>query len=142
MRKQRVWLATVTLALTSFLVLAAGRPWAHGQTTKKTAESEDKASLWMKSKLVNSKNVLEALTREDFAAIQENAQAMQFVGYLEKWFRADVDGYKEQMQVFQFANTSLVKAAKAKNLDGATLAYNQLTISCVQCHKIVRGTSR
>jgi hypothetical protein len=43
------------------------------------------------------------------------------------------------MQCFGSANGALVRAAEDKNLDGATLAYTQLAISCVQCHKIVRG---
>jgi hypothetical protein len=29
--------------------------------------------------------------------------------------------------------------AKKKNLDQATVAYNQLTTKCVQCHKYVRS---
>ena len=28
--------------------------------------------------------------------------------------------------------------AKAKNLDGATLAYVRLTMNCIECHKYVR----
>jgi hypothetical protein len=32
----------------------------------------------------------------------------------------------------------MVKMAKDKNLDGAALAYVQLTMSCVNCHKYVR----
>lgn len=39
---------------------------------------------------------------------------------------------------FEYANKSLVLASKEKNLDAATLAYMELTVSCVNCHKIVR----
>ena len=35
----------------------------------------------------------------------------------------------------------LAKAAKSKNIDAATLAYTQLTFSCVSCHKYMRGGS-
>ena len=34
---------------------------------------------------------------------------------------------------------SRVKAAKEKNLEAATLAYVRVTMSCVNCHKLVRG---
>ncbi len=32
----------------------------------------------------------------------------------------------------------LIKKAKDKNLDGAALAYVDLTLTCVKCHKYVR----
>jgi hypothetical protein len=93
----------------------------------------------MRQKITASQQILEGLTREDFEKIRVNAQAMQFMGYLESWARSDKPGYREQMQSFGFANGALVRAAEDRNLDGATLAYTQLAVSCVQCHKIVRG---
>ena len=64
---------------------------------------------------------------------------MRFLGYLEKWVRGNRLDYKQQVVFFDFANQELIRQAKEKNLDGAILAYNQLTVSCVQCHKIVRN---
>ncbi len=46
------------------------------------------------------------------------------------------------MRDFEFANKALVHASREKNLDGATLAYVQLTLSCVNCHKVVRDVSK
>ena len=43
---------------------------------------------------------------------------------------------------FQRHADDLVKQAKAKNIDGATLAYVKLTMSCVQCHKFIRDTGK
>ena len=56
--------------------------------------------------------------------------------------RADLAEYRRQMAMFEFANEELVRQANAKNVEGATLAYNQLTISCVQCHRVVRDTKK
>jgi hypothetical protein len=47
-------------------------------------------------------------------------------------------GYQTQLQVFRFASNELVRLAEEKNLDGASLAYTQMTISCVNCHKFLR----
>jgi hypothetical protein len=141
MRTHRVWLGAVGVLIAGVAFLGLGRPQAAAQANKSGAQ-EDKASIWMRGKLTNSKNIVEGLTREDFKLVRENAETMQFMGYLEQWFRSDVEGYKGQVQAFQYANAALVKAAREKNLDGATLAYTQLTISCVQCHKIVRGATR
>ncbi len=125
-------------ALAALLVtLVAASACGSGEPDKKA--DEDKASVWMKKKLEFSQNILAGLTRSDFTAVHDNAEAMGYLGHLEKWVRADVPGYKQQMSYFEFANKELIREAKEKNLEGATLAYNQLTVSCVQCHKVVRG---
>jgi hypothetical protein len=101
-------------------------------------DSRTKSSVWMKQKLIASQNILEGLTRADYDMIEKNAAGMQIVAYLENWVRADTPGYKGQLQAFEYANGAIVRAAHDKNLDGVTLAYTQLAISCVQCHKLVR----
>ncbi|MFO0952687.1 MAG: hypothetical protein U0835_16375 [Isosphaeraceae bacterium] len=119
------------------VLLAASPGWA-GDPPKTQAEP----SVWMKQKLAASHNVLTALAKEDYNAIEANAKTMLAVGFLESFARADAPGYREMMADFRYANRSLVLASKEKNLDGATVAYVQLTLSCVNCHKIVRGSPR
>ena len=104
----------------------------------KADNPKKKTSLWMKHKLDASQKILEGMTRGDYAMIEKHATGMQSAGYLEAWVRADTPGYKEQLHTFDHANSAIVTAAQSKNLDGVTIAYAQLTISCVQCHKIVR----
>jgi len=111
-----------------------------GQENK--ASEKDKASIWMKKKLELSQNILAGLTESDFEKVRLNAEGMKFLGYLEKWDRGDMPDYKRQLSYFEIANRELIRQAREKNLDGATLAYNQLTVSCVQCHKIVRGAKK
>ncbi len=106
------------------------------------ASGQDKASVWMKQKREFTQNILAGLTQGDFDKISANASAMDFLGYLEQWARAGRPGYKQQATYFAFANRELVRHAKEKNIDGATLAFTQLTTSCVQCHKIVRDIKK
>ena len=101
-------------------------------------KQEDKSSIWMKQKLAASQNILAGLTKGDFDMIGKNANSMRAVGYLERWVRADIPGYRTLMNDFEYANKSLALAARGKNLDGATVAYMQLTFSCVHCHKLIR----
>jgi hypothetical protein len=103
---------------------------------------QEKSSVWMKKKLEFSQNILAGLTESDFDKVRANAEAMNVLGYLEKWTRGDRPDYKKQVVFFEFANQELICQAKEKNLDGATLAYNQLTVTCVQCHKIVRDAKK
>jgi hypothetical protein len=101
-------------------------------------DQQVKASVWMKQKLVATQNILEGMTRADYEMIGKNAAGMQLLSYLEAWVRADLPDYRAQLRAFEHANSAIVRAARDKNLDGVTIAYTQLTISCMQCHKIVR----
>ncbi len=105
---------------------------AHG------AEEEEKMSFWMKKKLEYTQGILVGLTSEDYAAISKNARSMNALGYFEKWVRAGSNEYRSQLKIFQNANEQLIRMADEENLDGAALAYVQLTLSCVNCHKVVR----
>ena len=50
----------------------------------KEGHEKDKASIWMKSKLQLSQNILEGLTRGDFDMISKNSKAMNYLGYIAK----------------------------------------------------------
>jgi len=134
MRKSLITLATLALMTATLAV----HPTRGGDDQGK----EKQASIWMKQKLVASQNILGGLTKGDFDAIRLNAESMLFVGYLEKWVRADTPGYQNMMRDFEYANKALVHASREKNLDGATLGYVQLTLSCVNCHKVVRDVGK
>ena len=105
-------------------------------------EEPKKSSLWMRQKLQASQAILAGLADADFDAIRQNAQAMSLMEYLEKSLRADIPGYRTQLRLFEFADRELIRAARENNIDAATLAYTQLTISCVNCHKIVREAAK
>ena len=48
--------------------------------------------------------------------------------------------YLKQSGDFRRAADALTKAAQEKNVDGAALAYLDMTMKCVNCHKYVRDT--
>jgi hypothetical protein len=124
---------TLTSLFAALLLLAP----AHGAD-----EPSAKSSLWMKQKLQFSRDILQGLTEADHEAIGRNAQAMNIMEFFEKWSRADDPDYRTQLRLFEFSNRALIRAAREKNLDAATLAYTQLTVSCVNCHKVVRDVER
>ena len=134
MSRSPIMLATLILVTSTFTI--------HPVRRLNAQEKEKQASFWMKQKLSASQNILAGLTTADFGAIEKNAQSMLAVGFLEKWVRADTPGYRAMMKDFESANKSLVRAAREKNLDGATIGYVQLTISCVDCHKVVRDSGK
>jgi len=105
------------------------------------AAEPEEPSYWMKKKMEYSENILAGLARGDFSAMQKNAKSMNGLSEIEKWVRAGSPGYKSQLAVFRSANKSLIRMAQEEDLDGATLAFMQLTQSCVQCHKLLRDAS-
>jgi len=131
-------LAAMSLIAVPILVVAVGER-LRGQTEQERPLRHQVSSKLMQSKLEHSKEVLGGLATEDFDAISKGARAMRDLSALEGWFRANTPQYKAQLNVFWYANDALIKASREKNLDGAALAYSQLTLSCVNCHKLVRS---
>jgi cytochrome c556 len=101
-------------------------------------KTED-ASFWMKRKLELSQKVFAALTEGDFDTIDQSARTMGKLNTIEKFIRGRNPEYRAQLEIFKFANEELIRHADKKNIDGATLAFNQLTLSCVNCHKQLRA---
>ena len=96
----------------------------------------------MRQKLRASQEILRGLSDGDFQSIGANAQSMNVMEHLQRWARARNPEYQTQLRLFEFANRELIRAASEQNLDAATLAYTQLTVSCVNCHKIVRNVKK
>ena len=102
-------------------------------------ENDDKGpSFWMKQKLKYSQEMLNGLALEDYALIEKNAIAMKGLNKLEFFIRQKPEGYRTQLKTFEFSVSELVRNAEDKNIDGATLAFTQMAISCVNCHKELR----
>jgi cytochrome c556 len=57
---------------------------------------------------------------------------------IEKFVRGRDQAYRAQLDIFRYAVEDVRKEAEAKNIDGVTLAFNQMTLSCVNCHKLLR----
>ncbi|MCA9265804.1 MAG: cytochrome c [Planctomycetales bacterium] len=111
---------------------------AEAQAGQDEEEGEHPANFWMNQKLRYSQNIFAALTTADFPAIHENASRMKRLNKIEKFFRRQPEGYNTQLRLFNHATNELIVAAEHENLGEATLAFNQLTVSCVACHKHLR----
>ena len=137
-------LASLLVALAALAVSTVGadekKPDEKKPREKKAGKQE--ASVWMQKKLEHSQKILAGLTKADFEVIESSAGMMQVVSYLEEWDRGDLPEYKRQLKYFSDANAELIRQAGKKNIGGATLAYTQLTLSCVQCHNVVRDVKK
>ena len=95
-------------------------------------------SYWMQKKLEYSQNILGGMATADFDRIVENAEAMRRLSSIEGFIRRQTPGYGRQLQLFEEAAGEIARQANKDNVDGVALAFTQLTISCVNCHKELR----
>ena len=122
------------LILTILIAAAAGLSVALAQTKRSRAAKE-----FMRDKLELSQRVLEGLATEDYDLIIAKGTRLSAMTKEADWRLFENPDYDQQSVTFRRHVNSLVKAAKDKNLDAATLAYVRVTMSCVDCHKLVRG---
>lgn len=117
---------------------AADKTADPGAAPAKDQDKDKQASVWMRKKLDYSQNILAGITAGDFELVSQNANAMKGLAKIESFVRGRSPGYRAQLQIFQEANEELLRQARKENADGAALAFTQLTISCVNCHKQLR----
>jgi hypothetical protein len=108
--------------------------------TQRAASQDDRpAKVFMRSKLEHSQKLLEGLALEDFAAMDKHSQELSLLSLVASWQVLQTPEYAQQSLEFRRAADALTEAARKKNLDGAALAYVEMTMKCVKCHKYVRG---
>ncbi len=93
----------------------------------------------MRLKLAHSQGVLEGIAKEDYDRISQNAQKLVQLSQTTGWYSRQTPEYELFTTEFRRHAQTLVKAANDKNIDAATGAYMQMTVSCVSCHKYMRG---
>ncbi len=122
-------------------LLAVLSSWAIAQELQ-PKRPEKLHSVLMQNKLKYAQQILAGLAQEDFDDIAKNASVLKTFAGMEEWFRADTPEYRAHLKSFRSANEELIRLAKDKNLDGATLAYMQLTLNCVNCHSHIRRNAK
>jgi cytochrome c556 len=121
------------------LLLLALMPVLLGTASAPKADPKDDGTAEvMRRKLDHSQQVLRGLATQDFALIATNAQRLVRLSQSGGWLVRQTPEYELFTMEFRRSAEELVRAASAKNIDGATVAYTQMTFSCVSCHKYMR----
>jgi hypothetical protein len=102
------------------------------------AEEPSKVNTLMRKKLEHSQKILEGIALNDFDKIARNGEDLIQLSKQAEFMVLKTPQYEVHSNDFRRNAETLVQAAKAKNGDAATLAYMDLTLSCVKCHKHVR----
>ncbi len=116
-----LWSIAVVLAVTASI--------SHGQDPKANV---------MKRKLTSAQKILEGVAVHDFDLIATHAELLIQASQEAGWKVLKTPRYEIYSQDFRRTAEQLIRHAKAKNVDGAALAYVDLTLTCVKCHQHVR----
>ena len=116
------------------LAVAAGISVTAAQSRRNRVAKE-----FMRDKLELSQQTLEGLALEDYDLIIAKGTRLRAMTEEANWRLFENPDYDQQSRLFRRQVDAMVKAAKDKHLDAATLAYVRMTMSCVDCHKLVRG---
>jgi len=131
MMNSRFFLAPLILALF----------FAGTRSTYAQAEKESGVKEAMRQKVAYSQQVLVGITLEDYGLIANNAEKLVELSNKTNWYSRQVPEYELFLNEFRRNAQELMKAGQQKNLDAASVAYGQMTLSCVSCHKFIRKNS-
>jgi hypothetical protein len=92
----------------------------------------------MVRKLTHAQKVFEALAREDYPQLRTHADGLAECVKDATWRINDSERYLMSSTDFSRGVASLQKAAKDKKGDAATLAFIDMTLTCVKCHRYLR----
>ncbi len=122
----------ILVVLTAALLLVAPAIRIHSEPTVSTKDV-------MKFKLHHAQRVLEGIATENYDVIAENAKQLKLLSQQADWQIRQTPEYQRFTADFARNAESLLKAASNKNVDTATIAYFQMTVSCTTCHRYLRG---
>jgi cytochrome c556 len=94
----------------------------------------------MEAKLAHAQSLLSSLARQDFDKMSQSADKLLELAK-QQWRDKETPEYRAHLKNFWTVLEGVKSAAEAKDLDKATTAYSQMTISCVNCHKYLRDQS-
>ena len=91
----------------------------------------------MQEKLDHSKAILGAVITSDWKTLDRESRALALAVHDPAWTALIAPEYLKQSDAFQTALQQLIEASARKDLDQAAKAEVALTMSCVDCHRLV-----
>ena len=101
-------------------------------------KTEKDATRFMARKLDSSRDIIAGLATENYDLISKSAQDLMLLSQESHWNVFQGQKYLRMSSDFRGSAERLRDAANNESLDGSTLAYFEVTLNCVRCHKYVR----
>jgi cytochrome c556 len=131
-----LWIGMALAVVLSVGILAVTSP------AEEPKKDKDGTQALMQRKLKESQKALEGIALNDYNKISASADELIDISKTAEWKVLKDPQYEVFSNEFRRRVDQMRTAAKEKNLDGATLAYMEVTMSCVRCHKHVREVRR
>ena len=137
----------VSVLLICFLcevpILVSHSPLKHEQGKVFQQQQQDQettlsTSDFMKVKLDITREIVGGLAMADFTKIAKGAEELKKLSLESGWNVLTTPDYLQLSAEFRGSTDRLRQAAASKNIDGTTLAYFEVTLNCVRCHKYIR----
>jgi hypothetical protein len=147
-------LALASLLTCGAIAIFVHRSWSQDPPTRRpqliaqaaqqggqTPEAREALALkeFMRKKLAASNQILEGLCTEDLALVKAGALQMQEMSNAERWRVSNDVMYRQFSADFREITQGLADAAEAGNADRVALKWMDATMSCLDCHRFVRG---
>ena len=91
----------------------------------------------MKAKAGYAHRLLDAVVMGDLETARDQAFRLKAVAQTADWNVMDTPEYVRESESFLRATDRLLQSAGSGNPDAAALAYVDVTLSCVHCHRYV-----
>ena len=91
----------------------------------------------MKAKAGYAHRLLDAVVLGDLETARDQAFRLKAVAETADWNVMDTPEYVRESEAFIRATDRLLQSAGSKNPEAVALAYVEVTLSCVHCHRYV-----
>jgi len=116
----------------SLIALSAALAWLAASQTEREAKPSEEI-MWKKLDL--SHDALDAIALDDFEALEAYASDLVALSDAGELNIDDSESYRQKSRAFRDAAQALGKAARDRESEAAALAYVDLTLRCLSCHR-------
>ena len=130
----------VVIALTFAVAIFGPILRSPGQPPAKAPAARPQSDLdkLMQKKLQRAQKLLEGIAQNDMDMIKDNAVELLTLSKSAEFKVLKTPQYELHSNEFRRSLDEMLKGAKDRSIDAATLAYVDMTFACVRCHKHVR----
>jgi len=112
--------------------LAVALAWLAASQTEREAKPSQEI-MWKKLDL--SHGALDAIALDDFEALEAYASDLVTLSLAGELNVSDTETYRQKSREFREAAQALGRAARDRETEAAALAYVDLTLRCLSCHR-------
>ncbi|MEZ6068443.1 MAG: hypothetical protein R3B90_22635 [Planctomycetaceae bacterium] len=117
----------------------APKPTEAAQAADPVKKTDLTLEEFMRRKLDASNQILEGLTTDDMPMVVAGARKLHEMSVAERWRVSNDPLYRQFSADFRETTLGLIKAAEEGNADRAAMKWMDATMSCLDCHRFVRG---